>query len=172
MDKSASEFIASKYAMKSLMDEFYRYRDILSDTNIYIIKVFKDLIEYQYALATKNGAIDVNGSEILYINAGCSIIYLTRETLTHIKGKRMEALFVMWWDKILQKEYGGRVFLVVNFKLFQAVMDCMNKHKIAPPNSSLEIPRVWKDNVIFLQQSFFDIQVVILRCNPIKETGW
>ena len=84
----------------------------------------------------------------------------------------MEALFVMWWDKILQNEYDGRVFLVVNFKLFQAVMDCMNKHKIALPNSSLEIPRVWKDNVIFLQQSFFDIQVVILRCNPIKETGW
>ena len=94
MDKSASEFIASKYAMKSLMDEFYRYRDILSDTNIYIIKVFKDLIEYQYALATKNGAIDVNGSEILYINAGCSIIYLTRETLNHIKVKSMETLFV------------------------------------------------------------------------------
>ena len=44
MDKASSAFIASKYAMKRLVEEFDRYQDVLIDTNNYIIKVFKDLI--------------------------------------------------------------------------------------------------------------------------------
>ena len=124
-----------------------------------IIKGFKDLIEDQYYLSTNNRLLDVDRSDIIDINPCGSIISLTRETMNHIKGKSMEALFVMWWDKILKNEYDGRVFLVVNFKLFQAVMDCMNKHKIAPPNSSLEILRVWKDNVIFFWHSGCNITV-------------
>ena len=96
MDKAASAFKASKYAMKRLMDEFDRYQDVLSDTNNYIINVFKDLIENQYSLDTNNGVLDVNMSEVIYINAGGSIISQTRYTLTHIKGKRKEALFIGW----------------------------------------------------------------------------
>ena len=66
----------------------------------------------------------------------------------------MEALFIGRWYKILQREDDCRVFLEVNFKLFQAVMDCLNKRKIAPPNIYLEITRVGEENVTFLQQSF------------------
>ena len=44
MDKAASAFIDSKYAIKSLVDEFESYQDFLSDTNNYIIKVIMDLI--------------------------------------------------------------------------------------------------------------------------------
>ena len=96
MDKATSAFIASKYSLKSLVDEFDRYQDVLSDTNNYIIKVFKYLIEEKYALVTKNRVIDVNRSDILYINSGGSITPLTRDTLTHIKGKRMKSLFIGW----------------------------------------------------------------------------
>ena len=91
MDKDASAFIASKYVMKRPVDEFERYQDVLSYTKNYIIKVFKDLIEYQYALATKNGVLNINRSDILDINSGGSIIPLTRETLTisKVRGWRL-----------------------------------------------------------------------------------
>ena len=62
MNKSASIFIASKYAMKSLVDEFDRYQNVLSYTKNYIIKIFKGLIEDQYTLATKNGVLNFNRS--------------------------------------------------------------------------------------------------------------
>ena len=62
MNKAASIFIASKYAMKILVDKFDRYQDVLSDTKNYIIKIFKGLIEDQYTLATKNGVLDFNRS--------------------------------------------------------------------------------------------------------------
>ena len=62
MNKSASIFIASKYAMKSLVDEFDRYQDVLSYTKNYIIKIFKGLIEDQYTLATKKGVLNFNRS--------------------------------------------------------------------------------------------------------------
>ena len=137
MDKAASAFVASKYAMKRPVDEFDRYQDVLSDTNNYIIKVFRDLIEDQYALSIKNGVLGVNISEILYINVGNSIIYTTRDTLTYIKGKRTEYLFIGWQEKILQRDDGGRVLMKVKFRLFHAVLDCLNKCNIAPLNSSL-----------------------------------
>ena len=44
----------------------------------------------------------------------------------------------------------GRVFLEVKFKLSQAVVDYTNKHKIAPPNSFLDIPHMGKENGIIL----------------------
>ena len=58
-----------------------------------IQKIFEELREDQDALAAENGVIDVDGSEILDINAGGIIISVTRDTLTHIKGKKLEALF-------------------------------------------------------------------------------
>ena len=66
----------------------------------------------------------------------------------------MEDIFIRWWDKILQRYDDDRLFLEVNFKLFQTAVDCLNKRKIAPPNSSLEIPCVEKENGIFIQQIF------------------
>ena len=62
MNKSASIFIASKYAMKSLVDEFDRYQDVLSYTKNYIIKIFKGLIEDQYTLANKKRVLNFNRS--------------------------------------------------------------------------------------------------------------
>ena len=62
MNKAASIFIASKYAMKSLVDEFDRYQDVLSYTKNYIIKIFKGLIEDQYTLANKKRVLNFNRS--------------------------------------------------------------------------------------------------------------
>ena len=62
MNKSARIFIASKYAMKSLVDKFDRYQDVLSYTKNYIIKIFKGIIEDQYTLANKKRVLNFNRS--------------------------------------------------------------------------------------------------------------
>ena len=58
--------------MKILVDDYERDQDILNEARGWISKILEDLKEDQYAFADKNGIPDVNGSEILEINAGGS----------------------------------------------------------------------------------------------------
>ena len=57
---------------------------MIEDSND-INKVFKYLREEQYALATKNGVPNLDASNIPYINAGGSIMSVTKENMVHIK---------------------------------------------------------------------------------------
>ena len=84
---------ASYYDMKRMVDDFNRTKNILKEARDEIKIGFKNLSEEQDTLAAKNGKCDVDGSEILNINAGGEIISVTQDTLTQIKGTRLEALF-------------------------------------------------------------------------------
>ena len=64
---------------------------------------------------------------------------VTRDTLTQIKGTRLEALFIGRWDKRLPRDGEGRVFLDINPKCFEVVLDYLNERKIAPPDCSPEM---------------------------------
>ena len=88
----ATASAASKDAMKRLIDDFERTQDILRESRGQISQGFEDLREEREALTVENGVIDADGSEILRINAGGEIISVTRDTLTQIKGTRLEAL--------------------------------------------------------------------------------
>ena len=116
MEKVAIVFTASKYSMKILVDDYDKAQDVLSEARDRIGKVFDYLKEYQDSLAVENRVIDVNGSEILDINAGGIIISVTRDTLTQIKGTRLEALFSGRWNKLLPRDSDRRVFLDINPK--------------------------------------------------------
>ena len=83
--------------------------------------------------------LNVDGSEILDINAGGVIMFVTRDTLTQIKGSGLEDLFRGRWDKSLLRDDDGRVFLDINPRCFGVVVDYLNGHKIAPPDCSLEM---------------------------------
>ena len=58
-----------------------------------IHKVFKYLREDQYELAAKKWVPNLDASEILYINAGGSIMYVTLDTMDHIKGEMLWDIF-------------------------------------------------------------------------------
>ena len=60
---------ASKDDGKILIDNFDRAKDVTSYSMNKINKGSEELSEYQYPLATNNGVIDVNISEILDIKA-------------------------------------------------------------------------------------------------------
>ena len=92
MDRVAIASVRSKDSIKRLIDDFKRTQDILREARDQISLGFEDLREDREDLTAKNGVIDANGSEILRINAGYDIISVTRDTLTQIKGTRLEAL--------------------------------------------------------------------------------
>ena len=68
-------------------DEFEKAKDVLGKDKNKILEGFEELREDQDALAAKNSVLNVDGSVILDINAGGVIISVSRDTLTHIKGK-------------------------------------------------------------------------------------
>ena len=99
--------------------------------------------------AEKNKALEINGStqeisgeDLVEINAGGEIVTARRSTLTQMKGTRLEALFNGRWDRKLQRDPKGRIFLDVNPVCFQAIVDYLNELVISPPNSPSEPPHV------------------------------
>jgi len=133
-------------------DEFDKAKDVLGKAKNQIHEGFEELREDQDALAAENGVLDVDGSEILDINAGGVIISVSRDTLTQIKGTRLEALFSGRWEKRLPKDGDGRVLLDVNPNCFRAVVDYLNEQKITPPNSPIEMPHLEEEDDIIFQQ--------------------
>ena len=51
------------------------------------------------------------------------MISVTRDILNHIKGMRLEALFIGQWDKSLLRYGNVRAFLDINTKCFRVVVD-------------------------------------------------
>ena len=119
MEKVHTASTASDGAMQRLFDEFDKAKDVLGKARNQIHEGFEELREDQDTLAAENGVLDFDGSEILDINAGGVIMSVTRDTLTLIKGTRLEALFSGRWDKHLPRDSDGRVFLDVNPKCFE-----------------------------------------------------
>ena len=67
--------------------EINRDQDVMIEDSNDINDVFKYHIEDQYALAAQNGVPNLDELDILYINTVGSIMYVTRNTMDHIKGK-------------------------------------------------------------------------------------
>ena len=104
----------SDYEMKKLIDDFKITKNILKESRDEIENGFKNLSEEQETLAAENGKFDVDGSEILKINAGGEIISVTWDTLMQIKGMIIEDLFCGRWEKRLLRDGEGRIFLGIN----------------------------------------------------------
>ena len=77
---------------------------------------------------------------------------VTRDTLTQIKGTRLEALFSGRWDKRLPRDSDGRLFLDVNPKCFLAVVDYLNDCKITPTDCSPKMQHLGEEDDTALQQ--------------------
>ena len=93
MEKVAIISTATIYGVKRLIDDLGTAMSTMGESRDRINKGFNNMIKYQDSLAVESGGIDVNGSEILDINAGGVIMSVTRDTLTQIKGTMLEALF-------------------------------------------------------------------------------
>ena len=92
--------------------------------------------------ASTNGNVDATPDDLIEINAGGKIIAAKRSTLTQIKETMLEALFSGRWDKKLQRDTSGRIFLDVNSDCFQAIVDYLNEMTISSGDEPPEPPSV------------------------------
>ena len=89
-----------------------------------------------------NGDVDATDDDLLEVNAGGIIVVAKRSTLTQLKGTRLEALFSGRWDRKLQSDNSGRMFLDVNPVGFRAIVDYLNEMAISPEDNPPALPSV------------------------------
>jgi len=90
--------------------------------------------------AVYDGSEYVRDDDVVEINAGGKIIAARRGTLCQLKGTRLEALFSGRWEKKLQRDGSGRIFLDVNGDCFQAIVDFLNEMTISSEEHPSEPP--------------------------------
>mmetsp|Transcript_34276 Transcript_34276/g.60254 ORF Transcript_34276/g.60254 Transcript_34276/m.60254 type:complete len:599 (-) Transcript_34276:206-2002(-) len=116
-----------------------------------LLKRLSDLDKKKLETAEANGNVDAADDDIVEINAGGKIVAAKRSTLTQLKGTRLEALFSGRWDKKLQKDSTGRIFLDVSPVGFQAIVDYLNEMTISSEDNPPVLPRVDDEHKHILQ---------------------
>lgn len=147
--------------MKEHLDALNAATEALDNEWKKIEKGHADLEAKKSALVKENGGSTVSDSDILQINAGGQIFQVSRGTLTRIKGSTLEALFSGRWEKQLNRDSKGRIFLDVNPVCFQAIIDHLNEYEISPPDEPPEFPTVDPDN-----QGFLDVLLKVFGIEP------
>jgi hypothetical protein len=122
-----------------------------------IEKGHKDLEAEKEALRQENEGVSVSDSDVLDINTGGEIIRVSRGTLTQKKGTVLEAIFSGRWEKVLQRDGHGNVFLDANPECFRCIVDFMSECKIAPPENPPSLPTTndeHRESLDYLCQAF------------------
>lgn len=145
--KAKNDRISKCKALSDLIDHTAK---LLEDAWRRLEQQHEDLQNRKDVLAQENGGANVSYGDILDINAGGQIIRVSRGTLTQIKGSRLEAIFSGRWEKHLQRDRNGRIFLDVNPVCFRSIVDYLNEVKITPPDSPPDLPSVDSENALFL----------------------
>jgi hypothetical protein len=91
----------------------------------------KDIIDRQDTLAYKNGGENINPSDIICINVRGAELFARRDTLTVIKGSRLEALFSGRWENQLLRDESGKVFMDIDPSMFKKILEYLYMVKIA-----------------------------------------
>jgi len=117
-----------------------------------LTKRLEELNQKKDKVAETNGNADAKDDDLVEINAGGKIIAAKRSTLTRLKGTRMEALFSGRWDKKLQRDSNGQIFLDVNPLCFQAIVDYLNELAISSEDNPPRPPSVDDEHKHIFQQ--------------------
>jgi len=135
-NKHAGAFESKCKALDDAADEIQK--------GLFNLSIERDL------LAAENDGADVRDDDLLEINAGGRIVTATRGTLTQLADTRLAALFSGRWEKRLQRDRDGRIFLDVNASCFQSVVDYLNELRISPPDDPPDPPHVDDTDKFFL----------------------
>ncbi|KAL9178435.1 hypothetical protein ACHAXT_003765, partial [Thalassiosira profunda] len=101
-------------------------------------------------LAAAHGNPRASPDDLVEINAGGKVIAARRGTLCQIEGTRLEALFSGRWERRLQRDREGRIFLDVNSEAFQAIVDYLNEMAISPADNPPRFPAADTPNLLEL----------------------
>ena len=111
---------------------------------------YDELKRKEREIIQANGNLDAADDDLVEINAGGRVV-AKRSTLTQIRGTRLEALFSGRWDKTLQRDSHGRIFIDVNPTCFQAIVDYLNEMMISSKDSPPDPPSVNDEHKHILQ---------------------
>eukprot|EP00985_Skeletonema_marinoi_P013558 scaffold6746_cov73-Skeletonema_marinoi.AAC.6 len=106
----------------------------------------QNLEEKKTESAAANSDEAASDDDRVEINAGGKIIAARRGVLCQLKGTRFEALFCGRWDKKVQRDSSGRIFLDVSGECFQAIVDYLNVLAISTEDDCPESPTVDEEN--------------------------
>ena len=111
---------------------------------------------------------DVSDDDIVEINAGGKLIDVKRSILTQQKGTRLEALFSGRWEKKLQRDSSGRIFLDVDGDCFQAIVVYLSEYASLTDDdiSALDPPCVYEEQSSILYDLMNLFQVNMQRMPP------
>jgi len=129
-----------------------------------LVDGLKKLDQDKLKVAEDNGDVDVADSDLVEINAGGKVIAVVRSTLTQFKGTRLEALFSGRWNKKLQRDNAGHIFLDVNPVCFQAIIDFLNEVKISTDENPAAPPSVDPEyqNILMHQIDLLGLPDIVL----------
>eukprot|EP00588_Corethron_pennatum_P027358 CAMPEP_0194312080 /NCGR_PEP_ID=MMETSP0171-20130528/9001_1 /TAXON_ID=218684 /ORGANISM="Corethron pennatum, Strain L29A3" /LENGTH=601 /DNA_ID=CAMNT_0039066451 /DNA_START=172 /DNA_END=1977 /DNA_ORIENTATION=+ len=150
MDNLNAAKNTTEYAWNKHAGAFNSTRKSINDATDDIERGFAALKIKQDLLSKENEGADVDDEDVLEINAGGKIVKATRKNLTQLKGTRLEALFSGRWEKQLQRDRDGRVFLDVNASCFRSIVDYLSELAISSPDDLPEPPHVDEADTIFL----------------------
>jgi len=91
----------------------------------------KDIIDRQEALAYQHGGEHAKPSDIICLNVRGTEIFARRDTITVVKGSRLEALFSGRWENQLLRDESGRVFIDVDPDMFKKILEYLYTVKIS-----------------------------------------
>jgi len=114
-----------------------------------------------------NGNISSDDTDLIEVNAGGKIISAKRSTLTQLKGTRFEALFSGRWDKELQRDDRGRIFLDVNPVGFRAIVDYLNEVAISSEEDLPDKPSAKNDEHKLVLQHQLELFGLFDNIGPI-----
>eukprot|EP00580_Thalassiosira_gravida_P014195 CAMPEP_0201682104 /NCGR_PEP_ID=MMETSP0494-20130426/51449_1 /ASSEMBLY_ACC=CAM_ASM_000839 /TAXON_ID=420259 /ORGANISM="Thalassiosira gravida, Strain GMp14c1" /LENGTH=801 /DNA_ID=CAMNT_0048165861 /DNA_START=4489 /DNA_END=6894 /DNA_ORIENTATION=- len=129
-----------KTARASHEQDYDNQISMLDGKELSLVLRLRELDEKKAATARSNGEADPANDDRIEVNAGGTIIVAKRSTLTQLKGTRMEALFSGRWDKKLQRDNHGRIFLDVNPIGFRAIVDYLNEMAISSEDDHPSLP--------------------------------
>jgi len=126
---------------RDLKEQITELDDIESKLN----ERMDELNKKKQQIAETNGSTNISGDDLIEINAGGKVIAAKRSTLTQLNGTRLEALFSGRWEKELLRDSQGRIFLDVNPKCFQSIVDYLTELSISSEDNLPKLPSVDDD---------------------------
>ena len=121
------------------------------------------------------GNVHAAANDDIIVNAGGRVIYANRSILTQQVGTRFEAIFSGRWDKKLQRDSDGVIFLDVNPDCFQAIVTHLHEMMIASENDPPNPPSVEDEGLHSILQDqlelFGFVPTVEIPDSIIKDVG-
>lgn len=124
-----------------------------------IIEQHTKVVEEQHTLTQQNGGVDIQPSDKLHLNVGGVEMYALRETLTLVKGSRLELLFSGRFENKFLRDEKGCIFFDLDVFYFKKIMEYLYSLKTDGSDDNEELQQDWPTFSDRDEQKTFDLYV-------------